>query len=93
MICATAESIKSECLLFDKFAFKILAKLFGSNFTNSLAVFGGNVHTNDDLVALSGSNAIGPVGKNFWYAVSFPSARGCANETVPTTPICSYSLA
>jgi hypothetical protein len=56
----------SACFLFDKFELRIFEKLFGSNLTNSFAVLGGKVQTSDDLELLRGSNAIGPVGKNFW---------------------------
>jgi hypothetical protein len=56
----------SACFLFDKFELRIFEKLFGSNLTNSFAVLGGKVQTSDDFELLRGSNAIGPVGKNFW---------------------------
>lgn len=66
--------------------------MVGSDFTSAEASAGFVDQTRDETVGDSGKNAIGPVGKNLWYAIVFgawKAARGRC-ESVATTACVSY---
>ena len=74
-------------------AFIIFVKIIGSDLTNVAARGGFVDQTKDDTVGDNGRKAMGPVGRNLWYATAFGAwnaVRG-ACERVATTAWVSYA--
>jgi len=71
----------------------MLVKIIGSDLTKAAARGGFVDQTRDDTVGDRGRKAIGPVGRNLWYATVFGgwnAVRG-ACERVATTACVSYA--
>ena len=76
-----------------KAAFIMLAKIMGSNLTKAAARGGFVDQTRDDTVGERGRKAMGPVGRNLWYAIVFGgwnAPRG-ACDRVATMAWVSYA--
>jgi hypothetical protein len=74
-------------------AFIMLAKIIGSDLTKAAASGGFVDQTRDETVGDRGRKAMGPVGRNLWYAVVFGAWKavrgGC--KRVATIAWVSYA--
>jgi hypothetical protein len=70
----------------------MLARTMGSAAVKADARWGFVDHTRDEAVSDSGRKAIGPVGRNRWYAVVFGGSNVLRGEwkSVATMPLASY---